>query len=68
MSVSVSCGNKIEFSFGTNYESFCSDNHINYMNYIPYSAKRWRGKTLANLVNPEQFAKVLPIQIFVAIL
>ena len=24
----VSCGNKIEFSFGTNYASFCSDSHI----------------------------------------
>ena len=31
--------------------------------YIPYSAKRWQGKTLANLANPEPFAKVLPIQI-----
>ena len=32
---------------------------------IPYSAKRWQGKTLANLVNLEQFAKVLPIQIYI---
>ena len=30
---------------------------------IPYSAKLWRRKSLANLVNLEQFAKVLPIQI-----
>ena len=29
---------------------------------IPYSAKWWRGKTLANL---KQFAKVLPIQIYI---
>ena len=33
------------------------------LKYILYSAKRWRGKSLANLANPEQFAKVLPIQI-----
>ena len=33
--------------------------------YIPYSAKRWRGKTLANLANLEQFAKVIPIQIYI---
>ena len=32
---------------------------------IPYSAKRSRGKTLAN---PEQFAKVLPIQQFSSII
>ena len=36
--------------------------------HLPYSAKQWRGKTLANLANPEQFAKVLPIQIYIAIL
>ena len=32
---------------------------------ILYSAKWWWGKTLANLVNMEQFAKVLPIQIYI---
>ena len=31
---------------------------------ILYRAKRWRGKTLVNL---EQFAKVLPIQIYIRI-
>ena len=35
------------------------------MNNIPYSAKQWRGKTLANLANPKQFAKVLPNQIYI---
>ena len=28
--------------------------------HLPYSAKRWWGKTLANLANPKQFAKVSP--------
>ena len=32
---------------------------------IPYSTKWWRGKTLANLANPEQFAQVLLIQIYI---
>ena len=32
---------------------------------ILYSAKRWQGKTLANLPNLEQFAKVIPIQIYI---
>ena len=29
---------------------------------VPYNVKLWRGKTLAN---PEQFAKVLPAQIYI---
>ena len=32
-------------------------------NYIPYSAKFWRGKTLANLANCTSFANILPSQI-----
>ena len=31
--------------------------------HVLYSAKQWWGKILANLVNPEPFTKVLPIQI-----
>ena len=32
---------------------------------IPHSIKWWREKALANLVNLEYFAKVLPIQIYI---
>ena len=32
---------------------------------LSYSTKWWWGKTLANLVNLEQFAEVLPIQIYI---
>ena len=39
--------------------------HQNIFHQIPYSAKQWRGKTLVNLANPKQFAKVLPIQIYI---
>ena len=31
---------------------------------IPYSAKFWWGKTLANLANQSYFANVLPLQIY----
>ena len=32
---------------------------------ILYSTKLWWGKTLANLANSKQFAKVLPAQIYI---
>ena len=35
------------------------------LSYALYSAKQWREKFLANLVNLEQFVKVLPIQIYI---
>ena len=28
--------------------------------HLPYSAKQWQGKTMANLANQKQFAKVFP--------
>ena len=37
LSVSVNCGNKIEFSFGANNAGFCSDNHMYTEYYNPTS-------------------------------
>ena len=39
--------------------------NMHFKSQISYSAKQWRGKTLANLANSEQFVKVLPIQIYI---
>ena len=33
--------------------------------HVLYSAKQWQGKTLANMANLEQFAKVLPNQVHI---
>ena len=35
---------------------------ILYSIIVPYSAKRWQGKTLANLAIVHRFVKVFPIQ------
>ena len=60
------CCNSIEYkqhiSFNTSVFNTAHLSPIRWLR-LPYSAKRWRWKTLANLANRSELAKVLPTKV-----